>query len=76
MPQVDAKSISFKFVSYLDSILNLCLESMRGNICDIENFDVVLLEYFSGLSSLDILIQPPLESDSFQVFRCASQSKL
>ena len=53
--------------------LTLCLKSMRGNICDIEGFDVVLSQYFSGSNSPDILMQSPLESDSFQFFRCASQ---
>ena len=70
MPQDDAKSISIKLVSHLDSILNLCLISLRGNICDIEVFGGVLSQYFSGLNSLDILIQPPFESDSFQMFGC------
>ena len=70
MPQNDAKSISIKLVNHLDSILDLCLKRLRGNICDIEVFDCVLSRYFSGLNSLDILIQPPFESDSFQDFRC------
>ena len=70
MPQDDAKPISIKLVSHLDSILNLCLKPLRGNICDIEVFGGVLSQYFSGLNSLDILVQPPFESDSFQVFRC------
>ena len=70
MPQVDAKSISIKLVSHLDSIFNLYLKPLRGNICNIEVFDGVLLQYFSGLNSLDILVHPPFESDSFQVFRC------
>ena len=50
MPQDDAKSISNKLVSHLDSILNFCLKSLRGNICDIEVFDGVLSQYFSGLN--------------------------
>ena len=70
MTQDDAKSISIKFVSHLDSILNLCLKPLRGNVCDIEVFDGVLSQYFSGLNSMDILLQPPFESDSFQLFRC------
>ena len=70
MPQDDAKSISIKLVSHVNSSLNLCLKPLRGNICDIEVFDGLLLQYFSGLNSLDILIQPPFENDSFQVFRC------
>ena len=70
MPQVDAKSISIKLVSHLDSIFNLYLKPLRGNVCNIEVFEGVLLQYFSGLNSLDILVQPPFESDSFQVFRC------
>ena len=45
---------------------------MRRNICDIEAFDGVLSQYFSGLNSLDILIQTLFESDSFPDFRCAS----
>ena len=65
MPRDDAKSISIKLVSHLDTILNLCLKYLRGNICDIEVFDGVLLHYLSGLNSLDILVQPPFESDSF-----------
>ena len=40
-------------------------------ICDIEVFDGVSSQYFSVLNSLDILIQPPCESDSFPDFRCA-----
>ena len=56
--------------------LTLCLKSLGGNVCGIEDFDVVLSQYFSGLNSLDILIQPPFESDSFQVSRCPSQPKL
>ena len=70
MPPDGAKSMSIKLFSHLDSILNLCLKPLRGNICDIEVFDGVLSQCFSGLNSLDILIQPPFESDSFQVFRC------
>ena len=42
MPQDDAKSISIKLVRNLDSILNLCLKSLRRNICDIDVFDGVL----------------------------------
>ena len=42
----------------------------RKNIFDIEGLDGVLSQYFSGLNSLDILVQPPFGSDSFQVFRC------
>ena len=45
---------------------------MRRNICVTEVFDGVLSQYFSGLNSLDILIQPPCESDTFPDFRCAS----
>ena len=63
--QDDAKSISIKLVIHLDTILNLCLKSLRGNICDIEVFDGVLSQYFSGLNPLDILVQPPFENDSF-----------
>ena len=74
MRQVDAKSTSINWVSHLDSILKLCLKSLRGNIYG--DFDGVLSQYFSGLNSLDIFIQPPFESDSFQVFKCASQPKL
>ena len=70
MPQIDAKSISIKLVSHLDSILNLCLKPLRRHISDIEVFDGVFSQYFSGLNSLDILVQPPVESDSFQVLRC------
>ena len=69
MPQDDTKSISIKLVSHLDSILNLSSKPLRGNICDIEVFGCVLSQYFSGLNSLDILVQPPFESDSFHVFR-------
>ena len=68
IPQDDVISVSIKLVSCLDSILNLCLKSLRGSICDIEVFDGVLSQDFSGLNSLDILLQPPFESDSFQVF--------
>ena len=71
MPKDDAKSISIKLVSHLDNILNLCLKPLRGNVCDIEVFDCELSQYFSGLKSLDILVQPSFESDYFQVFRCA-----
>ena len=60
MPKDDAKSISIKLVSHLDNILNLCLKPLRGNVCDIEVFDCVLSQYFSGLKSLDILVQPSL----------------
>ena len=56
MPQDDAKSMSIKLVSLLNSILNLCLKRLRENICDIEVFDGVLSQYFSGLNSLDILV--------------------
>ena len=70
MPQDDAKFISIKLVSHLDSILNLCLKPLRGNICDIEVFGGVLSQNLSGLNSLDILVQPPVESDSFQIVRC------
>ena len=45
-------------------------ETLRGNICDIEVFDGVLSQYFSGLNSMDILVQLPFENDSFLVFRC------
>ena len=75
MPQDDAKSTSIKLVRNLDSILNLCL-SLRRNIFDIDVFDGVVWQYFSGLNSLDILIQLPFESDSFQDFWGASQPKL
>ena len=75
MPQDDAKSISIKLVCHLNSILNLCLKPLRGNICDIEVFDGVLSQCFSGLNSLDILVQPPFESDSFHVFRCRKYCK-
>ena len=61
MPQDDAKSTSLKLVRNLDR-----------TICNIEVFDGVLSQYFSGLNSQDILIEPPFESDSFQDFRCAS----
>ena len=74
MPLDDAKYISIKLVSHLNSFLNLLLKTLRGNICDIEVFGGVLSQYFSGLSSLDILVQPPFESDSFQVFRCRKYS--
>jgi len=70
MPPDGAKSMSIKLFSHLNSILNLCLKPLRGNFCDIEAFGGVLSQYFSGLNSLDILVQPPFESDSFQVFRC------
>ena len=76
MPQHDANSIPIKLVNYLDSILNLNSKFLSGNICDIEVFDVVLSQYFSGLNSLDILIQPLFESKSFQVFGCAFLSKV
>ena len=72
MAQDDTRSISIKLVRILDSIRNICLKSLRRNICDVG----VLSQYFSGLKSLDILIQPSFESDSFQDFRCTSQSKL
>ena len=70
MPPDGAKSMSIKLFSYLNSILNLCLKPLRGNICDIEAFDGVLSQYFSGLNSMDTLVQPPFENDSFLVFRC------
>ena len=70
MTQDDAKSISMKLDSHLDSILNLCLKPLRGNICGIEVFGGVLSQYLSGLNSLDVLVQPPFNSDSFQIFRC------
>ena len=76
MPKDDAKSIPIKLVSFLDSILYLYSKFLRRNICDIEVFDVALLQYFSGLNSLDILIQPPFECDYFQVFGCTSLPKL
>ena len=63
-------------VRSLDSIFNFCLKPLRRTICDIEVFDGVVSQYFPGLNSLDILIQAPFESDSFQDFRCASQPKL
>ena len=65
MPQDDTKSISIKLVSHLDTILNLCLKYLRGNICDIEVFDGVLSQFLSGLNSVDILVQTPFENDSF-----------
>ena len=55
MPQDDAKSISIKLVNHLDTMLNVYMNSLRGNICDSEVFDGVL---FTGY-----LIS--LESDSF-----------
>ena len=70
MPPDGAKSMSIKLFSHLNSILNLCLKPLRGNICDIEVFDSVLSQHFSGLNSMDILVQPPFENDSFLVFRC------
>ena len=70
MPPDGTKSMSIKLFSHLNSILNLCLKPLRGNICDTEVFDGVLSQYFSGLSSMDILVQPPFENDSFPVFRC------
>ena len=70
MPPDGAKSMSIKLFSHLHSILNLCLKPMRGNICDIEVFDGVLSQYFSGLNSMDTLVQPPFENDSFLGFRC------
>ena len=42
IPQDDAKSTSIKLVRNLDSILNLCLKSLRRNICDIDVFDGVV----------------------------------
>ena len=36
MPQDHAEAISIKLVSYLDTIVNVCLTSLRGNTCDIE----------------------------------------
>ena len=76
MPQDDAKSTSIKLVRNLDSILNLCLKSLRKSICDIDVFDGVIYQYFSGLNLLDILIQPPFEGDSFQDLWGASKPKL
>ena len=76
MAQDYTRSISIELVRILDSIRSICLKSLRRNICDVEVFDGVLSQYFSGLKSLDILIQPSFESDSFQDFRCTSQSKL
>ena len=76
MPKIDAKSISMTLVRSLDSIPNLCLKSLRRNICDTEDFDGVVSQLFSGFNSLDILIQPPFERDFFQDFRCSSQPKL
>ena len=70
MPPDGAKSMSIKLFSHLKSILNLCLKPLRGNICDIEVFDGVLSQYFSGLNSMDTLVQPPFENDSFLGFRC------
>ena len=49
------------------SMYSLCLKSLRGNICDVEVIHDVLPQHFSGLNSLDILIHPPLESNSFQL---------
>ena len=37
-----ARFISIKLIDYFDIILNSCLKSLRGNICDVEEFDVVL----------------------------------
>ena len=56
MPQDDAKSTSVKLVRNLGIILNLCLKSLRKSICDIDVFDGVVYQYFSGLNLLDILI--------------------
>ena len=70
MPPDGAKSMSIKLFSHWYSILNLCLIPLRGNICDMEVFDGVLSQYFSGLNSTDILVQSPFENDSFLVFRC------
>ena len=64
MPKDDAKSISIKLVSHLDTILTLCLKYLRVSIYDIEVFDGVLSQYFSGLNSLNILVQPSLKSES------------
>ena len=36
------------------------LETFEKNICDVEVFDGTLSQYFSGLNSLDILVQPLL----------------
>ena len=63
MPPDGAKSMSIELFSHLNSILNLCLKPLRV-------FDGVLSQYFSGLNSMDILVQPPFENDSFLVFRC------
>ena len=68
MPQGDARSISIKLLRGLDSILNLCLKSLRRNTCNIEVFDGVVSQYFSGMNSLDILSQPLFESDYFSTF--------
>ena len=70
MPPDGAKSMSIKLFSHLNSILNLCLKPLRRNICDNEVFNGVLSQYFSGLNSMDILVQPPFEDDSFLAFRC------
>ena len=45
MPQDDAESISIKLADHLDSIFNLYLKPLRGNICDIEVFGGVLSHY-------------------------------
>ena len=50
MPQDDAKSIPLKLANNLDSILNSCSKFLRGNICDIDVFGVVLSQYFSGFN--------------------------
>ena len=42
IPQDDAKSTSIKLVRNLGSTLNLCLKSLRRNICDIDVFDGVV----------------------------------
>ena len=54
--QDDAKSILIKLVSYLGGIPNVHSKLLRGNISDIEVFDVVLSQHFSGLNLLDILV--------------------
>ena len=76
MPQDEAKSIPMKLVNYSDGILNLYSKSLRENICDVEVFDVLLSQYFSGFNLLDTFTQTPFESDSFQDFGCASLPKL
>ena len=42
IPQDDGKPTSIRLVRNLDSILNLCLKSLRRKICDIDVFDGVV----------------------------------